>query len=117
MWLCTGRVLEHWHTGTMTRRIPQLLRAMPEAYVEVNPDDAARLGIRTGAKVLVTTARGKLELRAWVSGRGSPPPGSLFIPFFDEGKLVNLLTLDAHDPFSKQPDYKKCAASITLLEA
>lgn len=117
MWLCTGRVLEHWHTGTMTRRIPQLLRAMPEAYVEVNPDDAARLSIRTGDKVAVTTRRGRIELRAWIGGRGSPPAGTLFIPFFDEDRMANALTLDAHDPFSKQPDYKKCAAALSRLEA
>jgi nitrate reductase NapA len=50
-----------------------------------------------------------------VNGRGAPPPGSLFVPFFDETKLINLLTLDAHDPFSKQPDYKKCAAKLERL--
>jgi nitrate reductase NapA len=115
MWLCTGRVLEHWHSGTMTRRIPQLVGAMPRAYVEVNADDAARLGITSGDRVRVSTRRGSLELPAWVNGRGAPPPGSLFVPFFDETKLINLLTLEAHDPFSKQPDYKKCAAKLERL--
>ena len=113
-WLCTGRVLEHWHTGTMTMRIPQLRRAMPEAYVEVHPDDARRLGIENGRRVLVETRRGSLELRAWIDGRGSPAPGSLFVPFFDEARLVNLLTLRDYDPFSKQPDYKKCAARVRV---
>ncbi|HND28953.1 MAG TPA: molybdopterin-dependent oxidoreductase [Myxococcota bacterium] len=111
-WLCTGRVLEHWHSGTMTRRIPQLSRAMPGAYVEVNRQDAQRLGIRTGETVLLKTRRGELRLPAWIDGRGSPPPGSLFVPFFDEHLLINLLTLEAFDPFSKQPDYKKCAATL-----
>lgn len=116
-WLCTGRVLEHWHTGTMTRRIPQLRDAMPQAYVEMNRQDAARLGVQNGETVLVQTRRGELKLPVWLDGRGSPPPGSLFIPFFDERLLVNYLTLEAHDPYSKQPDYKKCAAQVRRVVA
>jgi nitrate reductase NapA len=116
-WLCTGRVIEHWHTGTMTMRIPQLRRAMPQAYVEMNRADARRLGVGNGDSVLVETRRGKLELPVWLGGRGEPPEGSLFIPFFDERLLVNMLTLDEHDPFSKQPDYKKCAARVRRREA
>ena len=111
-WLCTGRVLEHWHTGTLTMRIPQLQRAMPQAYVEVNRADAQRLGIGSGEIVTLETRRGRLDLPVWIDGRGSPPPGSLFVPFFDERLMINELTLDAHDPFSKQPDYKKCAARL-----
>jgi nitrate reductase NapA len=112
MWFVTGRVLEHWHTGTMTMRVPQLRGAMPQAYVEMNRDDAKRLGIANGERVLVESRRGKLELPAWIDGRGSPPPGSLFVPFFDERLLINQVTLDEHDPFSKQPDYKKCAVRV-----
>ena len=112
-WLCTGRVLEHWHSGTMTQRIPQLHQAMPAAYVELHPSDAARLQIRSGDRVRLETRRGKLELPAWIGGRGEPAAGSLFVPFFDERLLINELTLDAHDPFSKQPDYKKCAAKLS----
>ncbi len=111
-WLCTGRVIEHWHTGTMTMRIPQLRRAMPQSYVEINREDAARLGIADGEMVTLETRRGSLSLPAWIDGRGSPPPGSLFVPFFDERLLINNLTLEAFDPHSKQPDYKKCAARI-----
>ena len=111
-WLCTGRVLEHWHTGTMTMRIPPLRNAMPGAYVEMNRSDAQRLGISNGQRISVETRRGKLELPVWLDGRGCPPPGSLFIPFFDETLLANVLTLEAYDPFSKQPDYKKCAARV-----
>ncbi len=113
LWLCTGRVIEHWHSGTMTRRIPALDRAMPHAYVEVNAADAARLGIQSGDVVRLETRRGSLELPAWVDGRGRPPAGSVFVPFFDEDLLINQLTLEAHDPYSKQPDYKKCAARLT----
>ena len=111
-WLDTGRVLEHWHTGTMTMRIPQLRRAMPGAYVEVNADDAHRLGIRNGERIRIETRRGEIVIPAWVDGRGSCPPGHLFVPFFDETLLINELTLDATCPFSKEPDYKKCAAKI-----
>ena len=114
-WLCTGRVLEHWHSGSMTMRVPQLRRAMPNAYVEVNREDAARLGIRDGDTVTLESRRGRLSLPAWIDGRASPPPGSVFVPWFDERLLINELTLDAHDPISKQPDYKKCA--VRLLPA
>ncbi|MFO1522111.1 MAG: molybdopterin-dependent oxidoreductase [Kiritimatiellia bacterium] len=112
LWLCTGRVVEHWHSGTMTMRIPQLKRSMPAAYVEVHPEDAAAAGIRSGDPVLIESRRGSLTLPAWVGGRGSPAKGGVFVPFFDERLLINAVTLEAHDPFSKQPDYKKCAVRI-----
>ncbi len=114
-WLCTGRVIEHWHTGTMTRRIPQLDRAMPRAYVELHRADAEALGVTSGDVVVIESRRGRIELPAWIDGRGQPPRGSVFVPFFDESKLINEVTLDAYDPFSKQPDYKKCAVSVRKL--
>ena len=110
--LCTGRVLEHWHTGSMTRRIPELSRAMPGGYVEIHAEDAADYGLRNGDRVRMESRRGSLELPVWIDGRGKPPRGTVFIPFFDETLLVNDLTLDAIDPFSKQPDYKKSAVRI-----
>ena len=113
-WLCTGRVLEHWHSGTMTQRIAQLHRAMPRAYVEMHPDEAARLGIGNGQHIVIETRRGALELPVWLNGRAVPPADTLFVPFFDENADINALTLDAHDPYSMQPDYKKCAARIRL---
>lgn len=112
MWLCTGRVLEHWHTGTMTRRIPQLHNAMPHAYVELHPDDARDQGLANGDIAVVETRRGKIELPVWLNGRGHPPRGSIFVPFFDEHLLINELTLGDVDPISKEPDYKKCAAVV-----
>ncbi|MFB6264070.1 MAG: molybdopterin dinucleotide binding domain-containing protein, partial [Bradymonadaceae bacterium] len=115
LWLCTGRVLEHWHTGTMTMRVPPLRDAMPSAYVEMHPDDARRRSIQNGERVILETRRGSLILPVWTDGRGQPPEGSVFVPFFDESKLINQLTLDAYDPVSKQPDYKKCAARIRKL--
>ncbi len=110
--LCTGRVLEHWHSGTMTRRVHELSRAMPSAYIELNELDARTANIRNGDIVRVESRRGSIDFPAWVGGRGEPPQGTVFVPFFDESMLVNDLTLDAVDPFSKQPDYKKAAVRI-----
>ena len=111
-WLCTGRVIEHWHTGSMTMRVAPLRRAMPQAYVEMHREDANAMGVSDGDVVVVETRRGSMELPVWIDGRGAPPRGSLFVPFFDERLLVNELTLEAHCPISKQPDYKKCAARV-----
>ena len=116
-WLCTGRVIEHWHTGTMTGRIPQLATAMPQAYVEMHREDANDLGIQNGEVVRLSTRRGELNLPVWIDGRGKPPRGSLFVPFFDERLPINELTLDAHCPVSKEPDYKKCAATVRKILA
>jgi nitrate reductase NapA len=117
LWLCTGRVLEHWHTGTMTMRVPQLRQAVPQAYVEMHRDDAQALGIQDGEVVTLESRRGSLDVPVWIEGRGQPPKGTVFVPFFDETLLVNLVTLDAHDPFSKQPDYKKCAVRVKKRRA
>lgn len=111
-WLCTGRVVEHWHTGSMTRRIPVLHRAMPHGYVELNPQDARRLGIRTGDRVRVISRRGEMTLPASVNQRGAPAAMQVFVPFFDEAMLINEVTIDAFCPISKEPDYKKCAVRI-----
>jgi len=114
--LTTGRVLEHWHTGTMTMRVPQLRRAMPGAYLEMNRFDAQQRGIGNGDVVKLTTYRGEMELPVWLDGRAKPQRGHLFVPFYDEASLINDLTLDAIDPFSKQPDYKKSAADVVLVK-
>ena len=108
-------VLEHWHSGTMTRRLAPLNRAMPTAYVEMNSEDAKAANIRQGEKVVIESRRGVCQLPVWIDGRGRPPRGTIFVPFFDETKLINNCTLEAHDPFSKQPDYKKCAARVKKL--
>jgi nitrate reductase NapA len=101
----------------MTRRIPQLHRAMPKAYVEMHHADAQRLGISNGEVVTIRSRRGAIDLPVWIGGRGDPQPGEIFVPFFDETKLVNLVTLDEYDPYSKQPDYKKCAARVERRRA
>lgn len=111
-WLCTGRVLEHWHTGSMTRRVKQLHQAMPSAYVELNRADAMELGVKARDWVKLVSRRGEIRLRVKIDERGRPPRGSVFVPFFDESKLINRLTLDAMCNISYEPDYKKCAVRI-----
>ena len=111
-WLGTGRVVEHWHTGSMTRRIPVLHQAMPHSYVELHPADAERMQINTGDKVKLTTRRGEIVLPASVNQRGVPAPMQVFVPFFDENMLINDITLDSFCPISKEPDYKKCAVKV-----
>jgi len=61
---------------------------------------------------VLESRRGKVELPVWLEGRGQPPRGSVFVPFFDESIAINFATLEAHDPLSKQPDYKKCAVRL-----
>lgn len=116
-WLTTGRVLEHWHTGSMTRRVKQLHQAVPRAYVELNRADAIKLGIQNGDLVEVKSRRGEVTLPVQIDDRGKPPRGTVFVPFFDEAKLINLVTLDAMDNISKEPDFKKCAVKIEPVKA
>ncbi|MBQ0961587.1 nitrate reductase catalytic subunit NapA [Ideonella sp. 4Y11] len=112
LWLCTGRVLEHWHTGSMTRRVAELHRAVPEAVVFMHPDDAQARGIQRGMQVKVASRRGEITLAVETKGRNKVPRGLVFVPFFDEGRLVNKLTLDATCPISKETDFKKCAVKV-----
>ena len=112
LWLVTGRVLEHWHSGTMTARVPELHRAMPSAQVFMHPDDAKARGVRRGQSVKMTSRRGDLVSRIETRGRNRPPRGVVFMPWFDASQLVNKLTLDATCPISKETDFKKCAVKI-----
>jgi len=112
LWLSTGRVLEHWHTGTMTRRVPELYRAMPDAWVYMNADDAEKRGLQRGDNVRIISRRGEVTTKVETRGRNKMPPGVVFMPFFDESRLVNKLTLDATCPISKETDFKKCACKI-----
>ena len=114
-WLCTGRVVEHWHSGSMTRRIPLLHRAMPHGYAELNPDDANKMGIRHGEMIRLVSPRGSIEMPASVDKRGKPAEGQVFVPFFDESMLINELLLDAFCPISKEPDYKKCSVRVEKI--
>ncbi|CAL8979765.1 Periplasmic nitrate reductase [Rhodoplanes serenus] len=112
LWLCTGRVLEHWHSGSMTRRVPELHRSYPTAQLFMHPDDAMSRGLRRGQLVKVATRRGEVVTRVETRGRNKVPPGLVFIPFFDEAQLVNKLTLDATCPISKETDFKKAACKV-----
>ncbi|WP_430474295.1 nitrate reductase catalytic subunit NapA [Thalassospira lucentensis] len=112
MWLCTGRVIEHWHSGSMTQRVPELYRAFPDAVCFMHPDDAAEQGLRRGDEIRVISRRGDMRTRVETRGRNKPPRGLVFVPWFDASQLINKVTLDATDPMSKQTDYKKCAIRI-----
>jgi nitrate reductase NapA len=112
LWLVTGRVLEHWHSGSMTQRVPELHRAFPSAVVFMHPSDAEKRGFRRGQAVRLETRRGALNTRIETRGRNRPPEGVVFIPWFDAKQLVNKLTLDATCPISKETDFKKCAVRV-----
>ncbi len=111
-WLSTGRVVEHWHSGSMTLRVPELRKAFPSAVVFIHPDDAKDLNLRRGQEVRVASRRGEVRVRVETRGRNKPPRGLVFVPFFDHTVLINKVTLDATDPLSKQTDFKKCAVKI-----
>lgn len=115
LWLSTGRVLEHWHTGTMTRRVPELHRSFPNNVLWMHPLDAKDRGLRHGDKALIVSRRGQMETVIDTRGRNKPPRGLVFTTFFDAGQLANMLTLDATDPISKETDFKKCAVKVTKI--
>ncbi|HEX6298568.1 MAG TPA: nitrate reductase catalytic subunit NapA [Burkholderiales bacterium] len=112
MWFVTGRVLEHWHTGTMTRRVPELHLAFPNAVAYLHPEDAKVLGVRRGDEVEIASRRGSMRSRVETRGRVKVPRGQVYVPFFDASQLVNKVTLDATDPISLQTDFKKCACRV-----
>ena len=111
-WLTVGSVLEHAGTGTLTRRVPTLHRAVPRAYVELHANDAAELRIRNGDRVRLTSRRGAIELRARINVRSQPSRGTVFVPDFDADAPIKVLTLDAHCPVSGQPAYQTSAVRV-----
>lgn len=112
LWLVTGRVLEHWHSGSMTLRVPELYRAYPGARCYMHPQDAEARGLRRGAEIAIRSRRGDIRSRVETKGRNRPPRGVIFVPWFDASQLINQCTLDATDPISKQTDFKKCAVKV-----
>jgi predicted molibdopterin-dependent oxidoreductase YjgC len=108
--LTTGRELFHYHTGTMTRKSTGLNAIAPEAFVEINPADADKLGVADGAKVKVSSRRGEISLKARVST--IVPPNVVFIPFHYTEAAANLLTNNAMDPVCKIMEAKVCAVKI-----
>jgi formate dehydrogenase major subunit len=109
--LITGRQLEHWHTGSMTRRTAVLDAIEPEAMVSLHPLDLAALGVRPGEVITVESRRGRIALRARAD-EGNPR-GAVFIPFAYYEAAANLLTNAALDPFGKIPEFKYCAVRVT----
>ena len=108
--LSTGRVLYHYHTGTMTTRAQGLSERCPESLVEINPVDAEKLGISDGQLVKVTSRRGNVEAKARITTKSAP--GSIFMNFHFAEAAVNLLTNPALDPIGKIPEYKVCAVKL-----
>lgn len=113
--LTTGRVLEQWHTGTMTGRIPELSRAAGDAIIEVPGTDAWALGVKDGDRIEVKSRYGTLQGRARVVA--SSRPGVLFAAFYDAKLLINRVVADNVDPVSKQPEYKVTAVAVRRVEA
>jgi nitrate reductase (cytochrome) len=114
LWLVTGRVLEHWHSGSMTMRVPELYSSFPGALCYMHPDDARDRRLNRGVEILVQSRRGEMRTRLETQGRNRMPRGVVFVPWFDASQLINKVTLDANDPISRQTDFKKCAVRITL---
>jgi formate dehydrogenase major subunit/formate dehydrogenase alpha subunit len=110
--LSTGRVLYHWHGGEMTRRAKGLMEVYGKSLIEVNPEDAVKLGINGNNRVRVTSRRGSIEAEAWVTDR--VPSGMVYANFHFPEVPANELTIAALDPISKIPEYKVCAVKVEL---
>ena len=113
MWLCTGRVLEHWHSGSMTRRVPELNASQPRAQVFMHPADAEARGLTRNDVARIESRRGSVTAVVETVGRNRMPRGTVYVPWFDEGVPINKVTLDATCPISKETDFKKCAVRVT----
>jgi len=112
--LNTGRLLYHWHGGTLTRRVQGLLELAPRLEVAIHPSDARRLGVDTGARIRVASRRGELTGHACVTE--AVRPGAVFVPFVKlEESAANFLTNSAFDPSSKIPEYKVCAVRVERI--
>jgi formate dehydrogenase major subunit/formate dehydrogenase alpha subunit len=108
-------VLYHWHGGEMTRRANSLMALYSQALVEVNPDDAAKLGLDGHKRVKVTSRRGSIEAEAWVTER--VPPGMVYANFHFPEASANELTQAVLDPVSKIPEYKVTAVKVELVSS
>ncbi|MCX7599650.1 MAG: formate dehydrogenase subunit alpha [Armatimonadetes bacterium] len=113
--LITGRTLYHYNVGTMTRRSRASVERQPEAFVEISPQDAERLGIRHEDMVRVSTRRGEVTVRAWVTDRVQP--GKIWMPFHFAEQPANALTIDAYDNITLTAEYKVCAARLEPVAA
>jgi predicted molibdopterin-dependent oxidoreductase YjgC len=111
--LTTGRLLEHYHSGTMTRRVPALDWLVPEALVDVHPGDAAPLGVAEGDRVRLRSRRGAITVRAHLTP--DIREGAVFMPFHFVEAAANELTHAALDPIAKIPEYKVCAVALEAV--
>ena len=111
--LTTGRVLEHWHTGAMTRHASMLDAIAPEALVSLHPADALTVGVRDGQAVLMSTRHGAVQARVRVSTEVQP--GQVFLPFAFWEAAANKLTGDALDAVAKIPGFKVTAAKLSAI--
>ena len=111
--LTTGRVLEHWHGGTMTRA-SKLDDLYPQALMEVNPEDAVKMKLKEGDEVRVSSRRGSIVIRVTIKDKTRA--GVVFIPFFFAEASANILTNDVIDPRAKIPEYKICAVKIEHID-
>ena len=110
--LITGRQLEHWHTGSMTRRATTLDAIEPDPVALVHPLDLAAMGARPGDVVTIESRRGKVTMYARADD--SSPRGAVFVPFCYYEAAINRLTNAALDPFAKIPEFKYCAIRVSL---
>ncbi len=115
LWLSTGRILEHWHTGSMTMRVPELAKAAAQAVLYMNPHDAEARGIAQAQKVRVTSRHGSCEAIVETKQRNQMPRGMTWLAFFDPKVRTNSVVIDAADPISLEPDFKKTAVKVEKL--
>jgi len=112
--LTTGRSIFHYHTGAMTRRTPKLIDEVPRGFVEVNPEDAIKVGVKNKGVVTLKTRRGSIEAEAKVTDE--VPPGLLFVPFHFPDSCANVLTISALDPSAKCAETKVCAVKMEVKQ-
>ncbi len=110
LWYTTGRVIEHWHTGTMTRNCKELRHANYESVAELHPDDAKKAGVKSGDKVRITSRRGADTFKVRVVDGAKA--GLVFVHMHDPDRMCNRITIDAVDPVSRQPEFKICAVKL-----
>ncbi len=111
--LSTGRVLYHWHGGAMSRRAKGLLEIYSKPLVEINAEDAERLGLNGNKRIRVSSRRGSIEAEAWITDR--VPPGMVYANFHFPEAGANKLTIAALDPVAKIPEYKVCAVKVEAV--
>jgi len=108
--LTTGREIEHWHTATMTRNCKELANTNLESMAQLHPNDAKKLGVRAGQSVRLTSRRGSQVFRVKVTDNSKE--GVVFIHMHDPDRMCNVLTIDAVDPVSRQPEFKVCGVRV-----